>query len=124
MHADLAQQLATAATAALTPDATPDRWAAVIEAVAFSPVRTHVTPTAPPSNVNDELTAAVTRLAPLVPQIAAVFGITPAPGAPMPKPQRAPRKPERKPERKPGSAQGGGQRPPREPAPTTPPSSS
>ncbi|MGE0511579.1 MAG: hypothetical protein AB7Q42_21905, partial [Acidimicrobiia bacterium] len=117
--ADLAQQLADAATASLTTDATADRWSAVLEAVAFSPVRTHVTPAAPPTTSSDELTVTVTRLAPLVPQIAAVFGITPAPGAPMPKPQRAPRKPERKPGSGAGAgggaagAGGGGQRPPR-----------
>ena len=112
---DLGQQLSAAATASLTPEATADRWAAVIEAVAFSPIRTQVTPAAPPTTVTDDLTAAVTRLAPLVPQISAVFGITPAPGAPMPKPQRAPRKPEKKPERKPGSGPtaSGGARPPR-----------
>ena len=95
--ADLAEQLATAATAALTIEATADRWSAVLEAVAFSPIRTHVTPAAPPTTGSDELTATVTRLAPLIPQIAAVFGITAAPGAPVPKPQRAPRKPDRKP---------------------------
>ena len=74
--ADLAQQLAAAATAALTIEATADRWSAVLEAVAFSPIRTHVTPAAPPTTGSDELTATVTRLAPLIPQIAAVFGIT------------------------------------------------
>jgi len=94
---DLAHQLAEAATAALTTDATPDRWSALLEAVAFSPIRAQVTPAAAPTAVGDELTATVTRLAPLIPQISTLFGITPAPGAPFPKPQRMPRKPERKP---------------------------
>ncbi len=40
----LGGKLGTATVAALTPDDPPDRWIAVLEAAAFSPVRTLVTP--------------------------------------------------------------------------------
>ncbi len=111
--ADLAAKLSPAATAALASDALPERWSAVLEAAAFSPIRAQVTPVAGPATTNDELTATMTRLASLLPQIAALFGITPVPGAQSPKPLRAPRKPE---PRKPGTSPAGrpdGGRPPR-----------
>src|SRR6185369_8556315 len=72
---ELASRLATAATESLTPDALPDRWAAVLEAAAFAPVRASVKPTAPTTQTNDELLTTMKRLAPALPQIAALFGI-------------------------------------------------
>lgn len=86
--AELATSLAEAATAALTPDALPDRWAALLEAAAFAPVRTHVKPTAPPTASSDELASTIKRLAPALPQIAALFGIEVTAGSSMPKPMR------------------------------------
>jgi hypothetical protein len=47
----------------------------VIDAVAFSPVRTQVKAQGVPANPSDELTKAVTKLAGRIPQIAAMFGI-------------------------------------------------
>ncbi|MCB0985032.1 MAG: hypothetical protein KDB06_10330 [Ilumatobacter sp.] len=85
---ELAARLGEAATGNLTADALPDRWVAVLEAAAFSPVRTHVTPSAPPAQSNDELAATVKRLAPALPQVAALFGVEVAPNAPQPKPLR------------------------------------
>ena len=73
--AELAGKLAAAATGNLTADAMPDRWVAVLEAVAFSPIRALVQPTEKPSQVNDELLATVKRVGPLLPQIAALFGV-------------------------------------------------
>ncbi len=73
--ADLAAKLAASATGNLTADAMPDRWAAVLEAVAFSPIRALVQPTEKPAQVNDELLATVKRVGPLLPQIAALFGV-------------------------------------------------
>jgi len=73
--AELAGKLAAAATANLTADAMPDRWVAVLEAVAFSPVRAHVVPTDKPAQVSDELLATVKRVGSLLPQIAALFGV-------------------------------------------------
>ncbi len=72
---DLAGKLAAATTGNLTAEAMPDRWVAVLEAVAFSPIRALVQPTEKPTQVNDELLATVKRVGPLLPQIAALFGI-------------------------------------------------
>ena len=85
---ELAGKLAAATTANLTTDAFADRWVAVLEAAAFSPVRAHVLPTAKPTQVNDELLATVKRVGPLLPQIAALFDIEVSQGAHAPKPLR------------------------------------
>ena len=47
----------------------------VIDALAFSPVRTAVTPEAVPTEPSDALKAAVAKVASRVPHIAALFGI-------------------------------------------------
>ncbi len=104
---ELASRLAEAATASLTPDALPDRWAAILEAAAFAPVRAQVKPTAGPTQSSDELTTTIKRLAPALPHIAALFGIEIIGGGSMPKPMRPTR---------PGSAT-------RKPLPPQPPSS-
>ena len=84
----LAHRLGESTTAALQPTDGPDRWAAVLEAAAFSPVRALVVPTAPVEQRSDELMATVRRLAPLLPQVAAIYEIEVPQGAPMPKPLR------------------------------------
>jgi hypothetical protein len=99
---ELAIKLATATTANLTTDALADRWVAVLEAAAFSPVRSHIQPAAKPAQVNDELLATVKRVGPLLPQIAALFDIEVSQRATAPKPLRptrpaAPKKPPRAP---------------------------
>ncbi len=73
--AELAGKLAAATMASLTGDSLPDRWIAVLEALAFSPVRTQVQPTGKPAQVNDELLATVKRLGSLLPTIAALFDV-------------------------------------------------
>jgi len=85
---ELALKLATATTANLTAEALADRWIAVLEAAAFSPVRTQVTPTAKPTQVTDELLATVKRVSSLLPQIAALFDIEVTQRAVAPKPLR------------------------------------
>lgn len=90
----LASQLAQATVAGLTSDAPAERWIALLEAAAFSPVRTHVSPSAIPTVVTEDLVKTVTRLGPLMPQIAALFGIAVDPSARAPRPLQAPR-PER-----------------------------
>lgn len=85
---ELARKLGAAATAGLTAEDSPDRWAAVMEAAAFSPVRTLVTPTAPPSTISDDLRKTALRLGPLLPQIAALLGVDVPADAPRPKPLR------------------------------------
>ena len=86
---DLARRLGEAATAALQPEDPADRWIAVLEAAAFSPVRTLVAPTTAPSVVTDDLRATTLRLGPALPQIAALLGVEVPPGTPKPKPLRA-----------------------------------
>lgn len=84
----LAARLAEATNAALQPSDAPDRWIAVLEAAAFSPVRSMVAPTAPAEQRTDELLATVKRLGPLLPNVAALFGVEVPPDAPIPKPLR------------------------------------
>ena len=72
---ELGNMLATAATGNLTTDALPERWIAVLEAVAFSPIRAQVKPTEKPTQVNDELMKTVKRIGALLPVIAALFGV-------------------------------------------------
>jgi hypothetical protein len=85
---DLARRLGEAATAALQPDDPADRWIALLEAAAFSPVRTLVTPTAAPAVITDDLRATTLRLGPALPQIAALLGVEIPAGTPKPKPLR------------------------------------
>jgi hypothetical protein len=85
---ELAGRLAAAASAALEVDAPADRWIAMLEAAAFSPVRAQLSAPGVPTVIAPELLACVTRLAPAMPQVAAKFGVTVAPGAAMPRPLR------------------------------------
>jgi hypothetical protein len=106
--ADIAQRLADSTNASLTPMDAPDRWAAMLEAAAFSPVRSLVRPVRKPDAVSDELTTTVARLAPALPQIAALFEIEVDPKATMPKPLRpSPRPTKGKPGDKPADAKQG-----------------
>jgi hypothetical protein len=68
-------KLAEAAAASLTPETGQDRFATVLDALAFSPVRTQVTPAGIPSEPTPELLAAVKKVAARLPQIAALFGV-------------------------------------------------
>ena len=94
---DIAQRLADSTNASLTPMDAPDRWSAMLEAAAFSPVRTLIEPARKPDVVSDELMATVTRLAPALPQVAELFEIEVPAKATMPKPLRpSPRPPKGK----------------------------
>ena len=64
------------------------------------PVRGSLAVTAPPVNVSPELTKTVERLGSLLPQIAALFGVTARSGGPTPKPLR-PTKPKKIPPKPP-----------------------
>ena len=86
--ADLGAQLAAAASASLSSETAPDRFCAVLEAIAFSPVRGQVKLAAVPPTPNEAMLSTVKRVAPLVPQIASMFGITVTPGANSPRPLR------------------------------------
>jgi hypothetical protein len=88
--AALGSKLGSATVAALSTDDPPERWITVLEAAAFSPVRTLVTPATAPAQRTPELVATVTRLGPLLPQVAALFEIEVPAKAPAPKPLRPP----------------------------------
>lgn len=98
---ELGAKLAAAAVAGLTTETAPDRWIALLEALAFSPIRAQVKLTTMPQQPSEALLATVKRLAPLLPQIAALFGVVVAPGMSAPRPLR-PTRPDRV---KPKSAQ-------------------
>ena len=85
---ELGRKLADAASNGFTADAPADRWIAVLEAVAFSPVRSLVRVSAPPPNITPELTKTIERLGALLPQVAAVFGISVPSRGQAPKPLR------------------------------------
>lgn len=72
----------------LSPESTPERWVIVLEALAFAPIHNEVVPVGVPARTTPELTATVQRLAPAIPRIATLFGITADPKAPMPRPLR------------------------------------
>lgn len=83
---DLADRLTAAASGALTAETAPERYAMVLDAVAFAPVHLKVVPAGKPESPSPELLAAVAKLGARVPQIAEAFGVTPA--APTRKPRR------------------------------------
>lgn len=82
---DLASRLAEATAAALTPDVGQDRWAALLDALSFSPVRRQVQPNELPAEPNAELLSMVRKVAVRLPELAARFGVEPAPPAPRSK---------------------------------------
>ena len=85
---ELGALIAKAATDSLAADGGADRWIAVLEALAFSPIRAQVKPLAMPVATTDALRETVKRLAPLLPQIATLFGIEVVAGAQAPRPLR------------------------------------
>ena len=79
---DLAERLVLATSEALAADVTAERWATVLDAVSYSPIRSSVVPAGIPEQPGDELLATVRKLADRVPAIAALFGIeSPAPAS-------------------------------------------
>lgn len=97
----LATALVDAAVASLTPDAPAERWITVLEAAAFSPIHGKFLPPAVPPAPSEDLLKTVNRLGPLMPQLAALFGVMVDPKARHPRPLPQPRgdKPGRKPAR-------------------------
>jgi len=88
---ELGARLVQAAHGSLTSEDTPDRWIAVLEAAAFSPIRSQVTIHSLPTTTNEALLGTVKRLAPVLPQVAAAFGVSGEPGASAPRPLRVQR---------------------------------
>lgn len=86
--AEVATRLAEAAGGALAPDATPDRWAVILDAVAGSPVRRQVTPTGLPPEPGEQLLQTAKQASGLVPALAKLLGMDMPP--PPPKAVRRP----------------------------------
>lgn len=93
--AELATLLTEKTVAALTTDAPAERWITLLEHAAFSPVHGRVLPAAVPGVVSEDLVKTVTRLGPLMPQVAALFGIEVPAGAKLPR-MLPPSRPDRK----------------------------
>lgn len=85
---DVANRLTEGAEAALTADAAAERWVAVLDALAFAPVRDKVIPASLPKELHADVQATIARLASRIPKIAHIFEITPDRNAPRPKIER------------------------------------
>jgi hypothetical protein len=86
---ELAARLAEATAANLTADTSPDRFATVLDALVFAPVRTQVTAQSIPAEPTPELIAAVKKASSRLPQIAEQFGIEPSQPAGRRRPKRS-----------------------------------
>lgn len=85
---ELSARLTEAAGAALTADAAPERWVAVLDALAFAPVRDKVIPASLPNELHDDVRTTIARLATRIPKIAHIFEIAPDRSVPRPKVER------------------------------------
>ena len=97
-EADLAQRLASAASEQLSAETPSDRWLALLEAVAASPVRTTVKPAGLPADADEALRRAASAHAGRIPALASLLGLT------LPPPPTAIRKPPPRPPRPAGQA--------------------
>jgi hypothetical protein len=94
---DLGNRLSSTTTEALTADAPADRWAAVVEALALSPVHATVVPAAPPAEISDTLRSVVAGAAGAVPEIAKLLGVEALPrDARARRTPRPPRRPDKR----------------------------
>ena len=91
LPSELAQRLAGTASEAMAADTPAERWAALLEAVAASPVRTTVKPAALPDNPGEALLNAARQQAGRIPALTTLLGISmPPPPGPV---RRIPPKP-------------------------------
>ena len=93
---ELGRRLAVATSLSLVSDAPNERWIAVLEAVAFAPIRSLIIVTSKPEVLSVELTKTVQRLSALIPQIALALGVELTASSHTPKPLRAVRPPTKK----------------------------
>ncbi len=84
----LGRRLSEATSASLVADALADRWIAVLEAVAFAPIRSMVNVTSKPETLTPDLVKTIQRLGSLLPQIATALGVEVAASTASPKPLR------------------------------------
>jgi hypothetical protein len=92
LPAELAVRLTETASTAMGPDASGERWAALLEAVAASPVRRTVKPAGLPAEPGEPLLQLAKQCAGKVPALASLLGIDmpPPPGPPRPPRPKAP----------------------------------
>lgn len=89
---EIAEPLAAQTAAALGAETFPDRWASVVDALAFSPIRNAVTPEHYPDNLDEMSLDIIRSVADRVPTIAAHYGIKPSESKAAAKRVRAARK--------------------------------
>lgn len=116
LSAEQAARLSEAASSAMAPTTPPDRWAALLEAVAASPVRREVKPAGLPPDPGAALLGSAQQQAGRIPALAPLLGISipPPPGPVRPASGRPapPRRPRSAPASSgPGPRNGGGRRP-------------
>jgi hypothetical protein len=75
---EIAEPLAAQTAAALGAETFPDRWASVVDALAFSPIRSAVTPEHYPDNLDEHSLDVIRAVSDRVPAIAAHYGIKPS----------------------------------------------
>lgn len=83
---ELTQQLVEATNLALTRETGQQRWATILDALAYSPIRRRVVPESLPDTLTPELREAIAKLASRLPEIAHIFDISPDEA---PKPRRS-----------------------------------
>ena len=110
---DLAGQLIQATEASLTAETGPQRWATVLDALAYSPIRRRVVPHSLPTKVGPDLRTTIARFGVQLPEIAHIFDIEPE-AAPARERTRTPRRPPRKAAERSGRPEKRGAKPTRE----------
>jgi hypothetical protein len=84
---ELSQRLTDAAGAAMSPDAPADRWIALLDAVAVSPVRRSVQPVGLPADPPPDLKRSAHQHSGSIPALARLLGVS-IPPPPVPTPTR------------------------------------
>ena len=79
LPADLKERLKVMTEEGLSNETAQQRYATVLDALAYSPIHAVVVPSGTPAKPDDQLQGAVRKHAARIPQIAALFGIEPAP---------------------------------------------
>lgn len=77
LPADVANRLVDAAGAAMTSDTPPQRWATVLDALAYSPIRRRVVPESLPARLDPDVRSTLARLANRLPEMAHIFDVAP-----------------------------------------------
>jgi hypothetical protein len=101
LDGELSARLSEAASEALSPDAAPDRWLALLEAAAASPVRRSIKPAGLPADPAPEVKQAAYQQSGRIPALAAMLGVSipppPTPSVRRPRPSGGPRTQPRRP---------------------------